>query len=265
MDKILLSVVTVTYNNEEIIDVYINSLLKNLPHQSEVIILDNNSTDKTPQILRARKDIKLIESKQNLGFSKGNNLAVKSAKGEYLFFLNPDTEVLDDAIRRLLSFMSEHSDAGIVAPKLIERTGKVQPSVRKPPSLIGALKEYFLGIKNSYEAYVPKGENPQIVECVVGGAILLKRNIFEKVGGFDERYFMYFEDLELCKRIRQLGYKIYYLPEAKIIHEVGGSVSPLKKQWIVESAEIYHGKMTNFLLFILLRTRNIKGKLFRNS
>ena len=105
MDKILLSVVTVTYNNEEIIDVYINSLLKNLPHQSEVIILDNNSTDKTPQILRARKDIKLIESKQNLGFSKGNNLAVKSAKGEYLFFLNPDTEVLDDAIRRLLSII----------------------------------------------------------------------------------------------------------------------------------------------------------------
>lgn len=257
MANMKLSVITITYNNERIIKKYLDSIGKNLPFGSEIIIVDNNSTDNTAKFIKAQKEIEFIQNDQNLGFSKANNLAVKSAKGEYLLFLNPDTEVLDDAVDKLLDFIQSHENVGIVAPKLVEPSGQAQPSVRELPSIWGAIKEYFLGIKNSYEAYVPAGLESTEVESVVGGAILIKRELFESLGKFNEKYFLYYEDLELCKKVREGGFKIFYLPQAQILHEVGGSWSDQKSKLLVDSAKRYHGKLGFFVLNLILHSRRI--------
>ncbi|MDO8619192.1 MAG: glycosyltransferase family 2 protein [Candidatus Daviesbacteria bacterium] len=257
MTNIKLSIITVTFNNERNIDKYLEALLKNLPENTEVIIADNNSSDKTVERIKNYPSIKLLENNQNLGFAKANNIAVKKSQGEYLFFLNPDTQVLDDAINKLLNFADENEAVGIIAPKLVQLDKKVQPTVRKLPTILGAIKEYYFGIKNSYEAYVPNEETPVVVESVVGGAILIKRGVFEKVGKFNEKYFLYYEDLELCKQVLQKGYKIFYFPQAVIIHEVGGSISEQKNTWIVDAAKIYHGVVAYFFLYWILRFRNI--------
>lgn len=260
----ILSVITVTYNNEKHIKKYLTAVQNALPKNSEIIIVDNNSTDKTVDFLSQQKDVVLIKNTQNLGFSKANNFAVSKSKGEFLFFLNPDTEVIGDTINLLLTFYTNHVDAGIVAPRLIESSGKVQPSVRKLPTIFGAVKEYYLGIKSSYDAYAPVGLEVSVVESVVGGAFMIKKDVFNKVGGFNEKYFMYFEDLELCKKILKFGLKIYYLPQTEVVHEVGGSFSPFKAKWINKSAQIYHGSLNNFILNLLFRSFTIKNKLFKS-
>lgn len=255
MDNINVSVITVTYNNERNISDYINSLKENLNAQSEVIIVDNASNDNTLKLLEKENKVILIKNNENLGFSKACNLGAKKAKGNYLLFLNPDTKVTKGAIDKLVQFYQQSPDAGITAPKLIQFDESIQPSVRRFPSLIGAVKEYYLGSKNSFEAYVPQGSIPVSVDTVVGAAMLIKKEIFEKVGGFNEKYFMYYEDIDLCKRIKSLGLKIYYLPDAIIYHKVGDSISEKKSKWLKESAKIYHGIFQEMLLYLILRFR----------
>lgn len=253
----LLSVITVTYNNEDSILAYLESVEKNLPKNSEIIIVDNASNDTTASILENKKNIIFIKSDINLGFSKACNLAAQKASGEYLFFLNPDTKVTKESIEKLVDFYQSTPDAGIVAPKIFQDDDIVQPSVRKFPSIFGALNEYYLGIKNSYEAYVPQDLVAIEVDTVVGAAMLIKKDLFEKIGGFDENYFMYYEDIDLCKKVHSLGLKVYYVPNLQIYHKVGGSVSEQKSKWIQQSARQYHGIFGGFLLYLVLRFRNI--------
>jgi len=201
------------------------------------------------------KRVKIIESKENLGFGKGNNLAAKEAKGEYLFFLNPDAYVQGYSLELMLNYAKENPLIGVVGPKLIEPSGQVQPSVRRLPSLIGAFKEYYLKEKNAYEAFIPQVKEAIEVESVVGASILIKKDIFNQVGGFDDKYFMYYEDLELCRKLRKLGLKVIYMPNAEVGHRVGGSVSDKKTKWLHESARKYHGIIIYFLLQLLFRFR----------
>lgn len=264
MDNTIASVITVTYNNEGNICGYLKSLKKSLSIKTEVVIVDNASNDNTVNLLEKEKGIILIKSKENLGFSKACNLAAKRSKGKYLFFLNPDTKITKFVIEKLINFSEQTDDAGIVAPKLIQFNGLVQASVRKFPSLKGAVKEYYFGIRNSFDAYVPSGMEAISVDAVVGAAMLIKKEIFEKVGGFEEYYFMYYEDIDLCKRIKELNLKVYYLPDVAIYHTVGGSQSVMKSKWLKESARIYHGLFGEMLLYAILRLRHIL-ELIRNS
>ncbi len=263
MDK-KLSVLTVSHNNQDTINNYLKTLLTALPEKSEVIIIDSNSTDKTVDKIRdfilshRDSDINLYTQKENIGFGKGNNLAASKASGKYIFLLNPDTEVKSDALEKLIEFAEDHQNVGLVAPKLVQSDGKVQPSVRKLPSILGAIGEYYFGIKRMYEAYVPDTQSPVEVECVVGAAMLLRRELFLDLGGFNEEFFMYYEDIDLCKRIKDKKLKIFYLPSAEIIHQVGGSISEQKVKWIKESAMIYHGTLRGALLNVILKLRPLR-------
>lgn len=257
MENKLLSVITVTYNNKDNILEYLQSIEKNLPRNSEIIIIDNASNDSTAKILEKKKNIVFIKSGTNLGFAKACNLAAQKANGEYLFFLNPDTKVFDRSIQKLLDFYEKTPDAGIVAPKIFQDDHHIQPSVRKFPSVFGAIREYYLGVKNVFDAYIPDSEDPIAVETVVGAAMLIRKDLFEKIGGFDEKYFMYYEDIDLCKKVHNLGLKVYYVPDSAIYHKVGGSVSNQKSEWIKQSARKYHGVLGEFLLYLVLRFRNI--------
>lgn len=282
MGKII-SVVTVSYNSENFIEKYITSVQKNLPEDGEIIIFDNNSTDDTLKKLeKFEKSIVLIKSSQNIGFSKGNNKAAQKATGEYLFFLNPDSVIVDGAIDKLIKYAKAQSDIGILSPQLIENDASIQRSVRKEPTLIGAIKEYWLHQENSFEQYVPSQVNAVEVECVYGGAMLIKKDIFEKLKGFDERYFLYYEDLDLCRRVRKIGLKVVYFPEAKIRHSIGGSVTKIEKlPWGIRTiawffplkkygsryhqfkgSNIYHGFVISFLITLLIYI-SVKLKIFK--
>lgn len=257
-----LSVITVSFNNEDFIERSIKSVLKFLPDNCEYIILDNGSEDDSYRRIKQYPKVKLIKSDTNLGFSKGNNKAVKEAGGEYLFFLNPDTEINEDVFTPLLNFYESHSATGLVAPKLIMTDGKIQPSVKKLPTIWGAFKEYVLGIKNSYGEYVPEGDEPIEVEAVYGAAFLIKRELFEKLNGFDERYFMYYEDSDLCRRVRKLGKKIFYLPRVNLLHLVGAVKSSANRyQLNLNSSKIYHGALGVFILHLIFFIPRLRRRL----
>lgn len=245
------SVIIVSYNSENFIEKCVTSVLKNI-NFGELIILDNSSTDKTVEVLeKFSGKIKLIKSSENLGFSKGNNRGAKEASGEYLFFLNPDTE-LEKPIEELVDFYEKTPNAGIIAPKLIMENGKIQASVRKLPSVLGAFKEYILGVRNAYSEYVPSTESPIEVEMVYGAAMLIKKDLYEKLNGYDEKYFLYYEDVDFCKRTRDLGKKIYYYPKLSIKHLVGATISGQNRYKLnYQSSVSYHGLVGAFILQII--------------
>lgn len=254
-----LSVIIVTYNSSKYIKKCLNSLMDNLPGDSEVIVVDNGSKDDTRKIVKDFGNVKLVES-ENVGFGKGVNLGIKNSIGEYLFLLNPDTVLTKNSIKDILEF-ANNKKFGIIVPQLIESTGITQESVTNFPTIWNAIKEFYLGIKSSYSQYAPKNEGVVEVECVYGAAMLINKSIFVKVGGFDERYFMYFEDLDLCRKIKKLGLKIYYLPFVKVYHEVGGSIenNSISQKWLNDSAKIYHGLFYYYLLYLILWLRPKKN------
>ena len=261
--QVRISVIIVSYNSESFIEKCIVSVLKNLPPDGEVLILDNASTDRTVVLLeKFLTKIKLIKSNENLGFSRGNNKAVREATGEYLFFLNPDTEINEPIFDEIIEFYEETPDAGIVGPKLIMENGEVQPTVRKLPTILGAFKEYILGTKFAYGQYVPKTENPLEVEMVYGAAMLIRKDLFEKLGGFEEKYFLYYEDADLCKRVRKNGQKIYYYPKIAIKHLVGATQTSQDKYRLnLASAALYHGFLGRLALTVIFQIYRLRRHL----
>lgn len=252
--KTMLSIVIVAYNNEKVIEECIKSVLDQ-KIECEIIVVDNNSSKQTEEIARKFVSVKYIDSGGNIGFSKGCNLGVRNCSGDLLLFLNPDTRVLPGSLQKLLDFAKEHPRFGIIAPRLLQNEGIPQPSVRLLPTITGVIKEYYLFQKAAYEGYVPSSITPIEVESVVGAAVLIRREVFIKVGEWDEKYFMYYEDLDLCRKINLLGLKIYYLPNVSFYHEVGGSSSTLKTKIIKESFYKYHGIFEGTLINLLLSIR----------
>lgn len=258
-----LSIIIVSFNSEDFIEDCLKSLFKYLLKEGEVIVVDNNSSDGTVKKLEGFvPKIDLIKLAQNLGFAKANNLAAKKAQGQYLFFLNPDTQIIQPVFSQLIDFYERNSDAGIVAPKLIQADGKVQESVKNLPTIWGAIKEFIFMIPNSYTQYAPKSSEPVQVECVYGAALLIKKDFFDKLGGFDEKFFLYYEDVDLCKRVNQADKKIYYYPGVSIKHLVGASKSEFDRNKLNnESFRKYHGRFSTAILEWLFLIRRICRKL----
>lgn len=260
---IKVSVVTVTYNCQDFIKDYLTSVLKNLLQDREIIIVDNNSTDNTVKILeKYGKQIKLIKSNKNLGFSGGNNFGVKEAKGEYLFFLNPDTKMGKSVLEELVKFYEKTPQVGIVGPKLVMANGRTQASVKNLPSWWNGFKEFVLGEKNAYSEYVPAGNKPVEVESIYGAAMLIKKDLFERVGEFDEKFFLYYEDTDLCRRVKNAGKKIYYTPLVEITHLVGAAKSDQNRyQLNLDSFWKYHGLIEGLILQSIFLLPRVKRKL----
>jgi N-acetylglucosaminyl-diphospho-decaprenol L-rhamnosyltransferase len=250
------SVVIVTFNNQQSIKSCLDSVLKS-SGDFEVIVVDNNSEDDTVAITRKYKEVKLIKSDKNLGFSKANNLGASYAKGEFLIFLNPDTKISEkDTLEKLCSYL-ESSQYGLIGPKLVQQNGQTQKSARNLPSVWRAIQEYIFGIKDSFNFYVPKCEDICSVESVVGACMAMRKELFVKVGGFNEKYFLYFEDLELCKNIRRLGYEVGYAANITVEHSIG--VSGKNKDVMnlsLNSSKKYYGSFQFLLIQLISRLAN---------
>ena len=255
-----LSIVIVSFNTERILEKCLQSIFKegkNLADEFEILVVDNASSDASVAMIEKKfPQIKLIRNKENLGFSKAVNQGLKQAKGETALLLNSDTYLTENCLKKLLSFEQAVRPA-IIGARLLNPDGTVQPSVFKLPTVGRAIQEYWLGKKGYFSKYAPPGNSPVEVEAIVGGVMLISREILNRIGLLDERYFMYFEDLDYCRRVRQKGFKVYYLPEAEIIHEHGASgktISSAGNQWrrLIPSSKIYHGILNHFAITFII-------------
>ncbi len=259
-----LSVIIVNYNTKEITLDCLRSLEKNpFRSQFEVILVDNASSDGSEASLSKFRSSKFsytfVRNDRNLGFAKANNIGLKKAKGEYCLLLNSDTLVLEDSLNDLYDFAIKHPDAGVIAPKLLNGDKTVQASVYKLPTIARTIKEYWLGQKGLNDKYVPPQSSPVSVEAVVAAAFLITPKAKKKVGLLDEKYFMYFEDLDYCRSVTKQGLKVYYLPKTKIVHlhgKSGENAAAHADQWkrLIPSSKIYHGLITHYIRWFIMRT-----------
>jgi GT2 family glycosyltransferase len=191
---------------------------------AEIIVVDNDSEDASCQMVKELfPEVILIENKQNFGFSKGNNIGVSQAKGEYLCILNPDTVVAEDTFENLLKFSEDKEKLGVVGCKLINGVGEFLPeSKRNVPVLKAAFRKLFGNSKYYYATHLDKNGIGK-VDVLVGAFMFMKRNLFFEMGCFDEDYFMYGEDIDLSYSVLKAGYHNYYVGTISVIHFKGES------------------------------------------
>jgi GT2 family glycosyltransferase len=217
-----LSIIIVNYNVKRLVLDCISSIYQQLNCVSfEIIVVDNNSTDDSSTAIKSTfSDVIVISNKLNTGFSEANNQGIKTAKGNYLFLLNPDTYLTDDSICKAIEFVKAQQNNILVAPKLLNADRTLQYSAWKDKDLSVLFCESFRFFNSSYplESYV----TPAIVDNVSGAGMLLKKELAVKVGYFDKDLF-FMEDFDFCYRVRKAGEMIYYYPEASIVHLEGKS------------------------------------------
>ena len=227
-----LSVIILNYNVRyflELCVVSVQNAIKNI--DAEIIVVDNNSLDGSCNMMKQRfPHVKLIENNENLGFPKGNNIGVAIAKGEYICILNPDTVVAEDTFSQVLAFAQKQNDLGIVGVKLIDGTGNfLQESKRGTPTpfvaftKITGLYKIFPNIFGQYYAQHLSENKSGKVEILVGAFMLLKRDLYNKIGGFDENCFMYSDDIDLSYMALKKGKSNYYFHGTSVIHYKGES------------------------------------------
>lgn len=239
------SVIIVAYNSRDYIPACLASVsdaLKNI--DSEIIVVDNGSPIPIlPEQKNAFPHVKWIDSAENLGFGKGCNLAAKSATKEVLFFVNPDTVVSRGTFERTLSYMASKPDAGAVGCKILNGDGTLQWACRRSfPSPFAAIcKTIGLSalfpkskIFASYNMTYLDPDEETAVDAVSGSFLGVKRETFDKLHGFDEDFFMYGEDLDICLRIKKLGFNNYYYPGTSILHFKGQSSKTRRFRTFVE-------------------------------
>ena len=240
------SIIIVTYNSEKEIINCINSLLHQLNDiNGEIVIIDNNSTDNTIFLIKEidSKIISIIQNSDNFGYTIANNQGIKNAKGEYLLFLNPDTIVPNGVINNLLNEIQGNKNFGAIAPQLRFPDGRIQKSCRRFPRRRDILYE-SIGLsklfKNSKEFnYWKMGDfnhnKTSLVDQPAGAALLIPKKIINEIGLLDEQFPMFFSDVDLCKRIWDVGYNVRYTTNSFITHKGGASVYRKRIKMIVSS------------------------------
>lgn len=248
-----LSIIIVSFNTKDLL----KRCLESLPSFSEIIVVDNDSVDGTVEMLEKIKGskIKIIKNKENVGFAKAVNQGLRQAKGEFILLLNSDIFAKKDALAKLVSFAKDQPQTGVVGGRLLNPDGSPQGSCFYLPTLARVIKEFWFNGPSTLGKFTPQGHEPVEVEAVMGAVFLIPKKVLQKVGFFDERYFMYFEDLDYCRRIRQAGLKVFFVPKAEFVHEHGASGKSIPQQthhWLVESSKIYHGTGKYYLMTFVI-------------
>ncbi len=220
-----LSVVILNYNVRYFLEQCIRSVQKAIENwEAEIIVIDNDSKDDSCQMVKTLfPNVVLIENKENVGFSKANNQAVAVAKGEFVCILNPDTAVSEDTFRLAIEYLESIENIGALGVYLMDGTGNFLPeSKRNLPTPKVSLLKLTGFTKKYYASQISKNEQGE-VEILVGAFMILKRSIYNEVGGFDEDYFMYGEDIDLSYKITLAGYKNHYFGGTTVLHYKGES------------------------------------------
>lgn len=223
-----LSVIIVNFNSGALVAANLEALYREgLPGASEIIIVDNNSSDDSVSFLRADfPDIQVIANTQNLGLAHGVNQALAVAKGEYYLMLNPDIVALPDAVKRLVGFMEKNPSVGLAGGRLLSPNGELQPSCYRfytpltifyRRTLLGRTSAGKAAIKNFI---MDDFDHAKVrdVDWLMGSCYILRRSAVAEVGGMDERFFLYFEDVDWCRRFWEHNWRVTYVPEAEFSH-----------------------------------------------
>jgi GT2 family glycosyltransferase len=224
------TVVIVNWNSGTMLRPCLESVLREAGcRHMQAVVVDNNSRDGSAELVeREFPEVKLIHSGANLGFGRGNNLAQEYSRPGYVLFLNPDTELREHALQRMVEFLETHAQVGAVGCKMVFPDGEVAdqnlqwfPSPLKEFVRLAFLSE---GVIRLLKGVLPWNEPTRsgYVDKLYGGCLLVRTSVLEKIGWFDERFFMYGEDVDLSRRIREAGWQLYYLSEAEVMHAKGG-------------------------------------------
>lgn len=243
-----LSIIIVNYNVKEFLENSLQSILKATSRISyEIIVVDNASDDGSIELIKSKfPEVKLIENKENIGFSRANNIALNIARGKYFLLLNPDTIVEEDTFETMLKFFEENKDVGLAGCKIINPDGTLQAGCRR--SFPGPWNSFckVTGLSSLFPksrifarynlTYLDENLTHE-VDAISGSFMFLKSEIYKKIGGLDEDFFMYGEDLDWCFRVQQAGYKVFYVHSTQIIHYKGEST---KRSSIDEIRHFYN-------------------------
>lgn len=235
------SIIIVNYNTKEITENCINSIISQTKEiKYEIILVDNGSTDGSKEYFEKRNDIKYIYSNENLGFGRANNLGAKEAKGEFLFLLNSDTILIENALQKLYVFFNENEkkrNIGALGCLLVDEKLNVNGYGDEFPSCKNEINKYMSSIP-IINLFWKKKNNKELlsliddffeIDYVIGADILMRREVFNKLNGFDENFFMYYEESDLQKRMNLLNLKSYIYNKTKIIHLEDASGKALKQ------------------------------------
>ncbi len=228
-----LSIVIVNWNTRQLVLDCIRSIYETAKEcRMQVIVVDNASEDGSVQAVRQQfPQVEVIENRENLGFARGNNQGMAVAEGRYLCLINSDVVVLEGCLNHLMNYLDAHPQVGMVGPKLLWKDRTLQWSCRKFPSLWNTfcpavgLPRLFPRVpffSGEHMGYFPHDRVCQ-VDVLVGAFLMVRREAYEQVGGMDENYFMYCEEVDWCRRFHDAGWKIVFLPEAQAVHYGGGS------------------------------------------
>lgn len=206
-----LSVIVVNYNTMDFLARCLNSVASQADVDSEVIVVDNCSQDGSPELLKAKFSwIKLIANDRNLGFSRANNQALEICKGKYVYYLNPDTEVRPGAFRGMIDFMDSNPGVGLAGTRIVNPDGSLQSSVENRYPGQRHARQELKGLKGD-------------IAWVLGASMVARLELMKTLAGFDESFFLYGEDIDLCLRIRKAGWIIGHIPDAVVVHWGGQS------------------------------------------
>jgi len=237
------------------------------PLTTEIIVVDNASSDGSVEMVRAEfPAVRLIANQTNRGYTGGNNDGIAAATGRYVMILNPDTRVLADALAAMVGYADAHPDVGVVGPQLLNPDGSVQSSRRRFPTLMtGLFESTWLqplaprDVMRRYYVLDRPDDMIQEVDWLFGACFLVRREMIQQVGVLDEGFFMYSEEMDWCRRIRQAGWKVVYLPEAQVIHYGGKSSDQVAAQRHIyfQTSKVryfrkHHGALTADVLRVAL-------------
>lgn len=227
-------IILVNYNSTDHLLACVKSIYHSLTGvSSKIIVIDNDSKDNVEQVTASFPNIQLIKNTTNMGFAKAVNQGIGKGSLPYIMLLNPDTSISEDFFSKALEFMEQHPDVGIVGPKILDPDGSVQGSARSFPTPLTAifgrtslLTRLFPNNPISRQNILTTGFDGQStvpVDWISGAGMLVRRKAIDKVGLMDERFFMYWEDADWCKRMWEAGWKVIYYPVISLTHHVGTS------------------------------------------
>ncbi|MBI2428802.1 MAG: glycosyltransferase [Ignavibacteriales bacterium] len=249
-----ISVIIVNYNVREFLSNALTSLYTSLEgFQSEIFVVDNASDDGSVEMVSKNfPHVRLIANKTNVGFAKANNQALVQSKGKYILLINPDTLVQENTVRELIKFFETHDNAGMTGCKILNPDGTLQLACRRsfPTPWTAFTKTFGLSalfptskLFARYNLTYLDPDQAYEVDAISGSFMMVKREVVEKIGGLDETFFMYGEDLDWCYRVQHSGWKVYYVPTTSIIHYKGEST----KRSDIDELKVFYNAMRLFV------------------
>jgi len=234
-----LSIIIVNWNSKDVLKDCLNSIYKSrFNSEYEILVVDNGSSDNSAEVIEKQfPHVRLIKNKENAGYAQANNQAIGESKGRYVLLLNPDTIILNNAIEKMVDFLSKNKDIGILGPKIFRRDGSLQISCYRFYSLSSLFSTKILFTRFGKGWFYKNFDYNQTkeVDVVAGACLLIKREMIKNVGLLDERFFMYSEEADWCFRAKKSGWKVVFYPEAEIIHLIGASSENIQEEMDVEA------------------------------